>query len=123
MTTCLIIDNSEVVCKVAATILGSMNYRVRSTTHADEAIIVCQKTQPDVVVIDWQLQGIDTHKLISDLRQHTEKKQPYIIYCTTENDPVDLAQAMSAGADDYLLKPFDRSTIEAKFASIPLLPA
>ena len=43
--------------------------------------------------------------------------KPVVIYCATENDPSEIARALSAGADDYVLKPFDRETLGKKLAA------
>ena len=57
-------------------------------------------------------------EFLSALRQTSSGKRPYIIYCTTENDPTDIARAFSAGADDYFMKPFDRASLVGKIADI-----
>jgi two-component system chemotaxis response regulator CheY len=58
--------------------------------------------------------GLEFLKL---LRGYTGGTAPYVVFCTTENDIGQIAQAMRAGADDFMLKPFDREILEAKFAS------
>ncbi len=55
------------------------------------------------------------------LRLASPDRKPFIIYCTTENDPIDISKAFAAGADDYLMKPFDRETLKAKLEDAGLI--
>jgi Response regulator containing a CheY-like receiver domain and a GGDEF domain len=57
-------------------------------------------------------------EFLSALRMTTAGKRPFVIYCTTENDPADIGRALSAGANDYFMKPFDRAEFVAKLAQI-----
>ncbi|MGH1418474.1 MAG: response regulator [Hyphomicrobiaceae bacterium] len=120
MPTCLIIDSSEIICKVATAILETMDYSVTSTGDLLQAQQICTKSMPDVIIVDRYLPDADSHDVIRSLRTNDEKKQPYIFYCTTENEPIDIDQALSCGADDYILKPFDRAALEAKFSNIAI---
>ncbi len=120
MPRCLVIDSSEIVRKVASRIIETLDYTVSETASVNDAVSMCQQKMPDVILIDWHFRGADTHEIVRSIRKSESAKHPYIIYCTTENDPVDIAQAMSSGADDHILKPFDRAALESKFALVPL---
>ncbi|MDK9698201.1 MAG: response regulator, partial [Siculibacillus sp.] len=55
------------------------------------------------------------------LRREPGGEKPKVVFCTTENDVGHIAKAMRAGADEYIMKPFDREIVEAKFAEVGLI--
>lgn len=119
MKRCLIIDDSTVIRKVARSILESMQYEVSEAENGREGLDRCRQTPaPDLIILDWYLPVMGAFEFLSSLRQTLSGRRPYIIYCTTENDPNDIARALSAGADDYFLKPFDRASLINKLAEI-----
>ena len=119
MKRCLIVDDSSVIRKVARGILESMKYEVIEAENGLEALDRCRENlAPDLIILDWHLPVMSAMEFLSSLRLTVTGKRPYIIYCTTENDPTDIARAFSAGADDYFMKPFDRASLVNKLAEI-----
>ena len=121
MKSCLVVDDSEVIRKVARHILESMQFEIIEAENGQEAIERCQKAPPDAILLDWQMPVMNGMEFLSALRLAKLERKPFVIYCTTEHDPTDLARAFTAGADEYVLKPFDRDDIKAKFADIGLV--
>ncbi len=117
----LVIDDAEVVCKVACAIAESLDHISQHTQSLASAFDIIQKQVPDVILVDWQIPGEDTHAFLNAVRELCQKKSPYVIYCATENDPDDIAKAMALGANDYLLKPFDRAGLADKFEQAALV--
>ncbi len=115
----LIIDDSHLIRRVARAYLEQMRFVVDEAEAVPEAIERCKAQMPDIILLDWQLPTIGAYEFLAALRPIITTQKPYIVYCTTENDPIDITKAMNAGADDYLLKPFNRDDVEAKFAEIP----
>ncbi len=118
MKRCLIVDDSEVIRKVAALLLADFGFETSDAEHGQAALEHCISRMPDVVLLDWQMPVMSGMEFISSLRLQTNGDKPHIIYCTTEFDAQDIARALAAGADDFLLKPFDRDGLRAKFADI-----
>ena len=114
MKHCLVIDDSEVIRKVARRILETMSFEVSEAENGQEALERCQQRTPDAILLDWHMPVMSGLEFLGSLRLANLPKKPFVIYCTTENDASDIARAFAAGADEYLLKPFDRETIEAK---------
>lgn len=121
MRKCLLIEDSSVVRKVVRALLGSMRVVVVEAATGEEAIERFRAEQPDLVLLDASMPGAGASEILSALRAATAGKRPFVIYCTTENDPVEIGRAFSAGADDYLLKPFDRAALEQKLGEISAL--
>jgi len=118
MKTCLVVDDSQVVRKVARRILESMKLEVVEADSGQRALDLCQQDMPDAVLLDFHMAGMGTVEFLSTLRGLAGGKTPVVVYCTTENDSADITRTIAAGADDYILKPFDRESLRAKFAAI-----
>ena len=104
MTTCLIVDDSTVVRKVARKILESMNFTIDEAGDGQEALEICRRVMPDAVLLDWNMPVMDGLNFLRRLRSMTEVEQPVVVFCTTENDPQQIAQALEAGADESVMK-------------------
>jgi two-component system chemotaxis response regulator CheY len=77
---------------------------------------------PDIILLDWSMPVMDGVEFLSQLRkQLSGGDKPKVVFCTTENDVAQIAKAMRAGADDFLLKPFDRDIVEAKLQEVGAL--
>lgn len=116
MKRCLVIDDSSVIRKVARALLNSLGYEVIEAASGADGIAACAEKMPDAILLDWDLpdmSGFDF--LVTFNREFSGASQPYIVYATTENDPIDIARAVSAGADKYIAVPFNRETIENCF--------
>ncbi|MEQ1578614.1 MAG: response regulator [Hyphomicrobium sp.] len=123
MNRCLIVDDSEIVRKVARAIIESWKFEVAEAGSGQEALDACRAQMPDVIFLDWHLPGSDSIELIKSIRQLGVLKRPYILYCMTEYDAGILARATAAGIDDTISKPFDRNSLTAKFKAIKLAAA
>lgn len=118
MKRCLVVDDSEVIRKVARRILESMHFTIIEAENGQEAFERCQADPPDAVLLDWHMPVMNGLEFLGALRLAKLPHKPYVIYCTSENDPNDITKALAAGASEYLLKPFDRDDLQAKFADI-----
>jgi two-component system chemotaxis response regulator CheY len=116
MKSCLVVDDSSVVRKVARRILEDLDYIIEEAEDGQEAFDKCRQEMPDAILLDWQMpvmSGLDFLKL---LRAYVGGQVPRVIYMVTENDVGQIALALKAGATDFMMKPFDRDILEGKFA-------
>lgn len=118
MKRCLVIDDSSVVRKVACHLLEKVGCTTSEAESAADGIGLCGVLMPDIIFIDWDLPECNVLEAIAAIRGVDSDRRPYIVYMTTEHDSLDIARALSAGADDYLLKPFDRLMLETKLEEI-----
>ena len=122
MRQCLVVDDSSVIRKVSRRILEQNGFAIAEAENGQEALERCQNQMPDMVMLDWDMPVMGAMDFLSALKLvTTPEKRPYVFYCTTENDPVDISNALSHGANDYILKPFDRSAIESKLVDAGLI--
>jgi len=113
MKTCLVVDDSKVIRKVARHILEGLEFRVAEAADGREALEACAREVPDVILLDWNMPvmgGMDfLRALKADATMH-----PKVVFCTTENGTAHIRAALDAGADEYIMKPFDRETLASK---------
>ena len=69
---------------------------------------------PDVILLDWNMPVMSGMEFLRALRQNDYSVQPKVVFCTTENDIAHIRAAIAAGADEYVMKPFDRETLHIK---------
>jgi two-component system, chemotaxis family, chemotaxis protein CheY len=120
---CLIVDDSDIVRRVARAIVESLRYEVVEAGSAQDALELAKSSQPDIIFLDWHMPATNTIELIKGLRQRGSVKPPYILFCMTEDDDQVLQQARSAGINDVIMKPFDRASVTAKFATFQIAAA
>jgi two-component system, chemotaxis family, chemotaxis protein CheY len=121
MKHCLVVDDSAVIRKVARRILDSLNFSTSEAENGRDALEQCRTSMPDAVLLDWNMPEMDGIAFLVALRKEEGGKEPKVIFCTTENDVEHIARAISAGANEYIMKPFDRAIIEEKFQEVGLL--
>jgi two-component system chemotaxis response regulator CheY len=120
MKRCLIVDDSDAIRKVARHFIEQLGYEVFEAESGCEGLNHCKLRMPDVLVLDWLLQDMTGLEFLATLRLQAPPKRPFVLYFTTENDSAEISRAFSAGADDYLMKPFDRESLVRKFAATGL---
>ena len=114
MRSCLVVDDSKVIRKVARHILETLNFRVDEAEDGREALSRCDASMPDVILLDWNMPVMGGMEFLRALRQSERPSQPKVVFCTTENDMAHIRAALEAGADEYVMKPFDRETLQSK---------
>ncbi len=121
MKHCLVVDDSSVIRKVARCILEEMRFEISEAENGQEALDRCREGMPDAVLLDWNMPVMDGLDFLAALRNEAGGDRPKVIFCTTENDSDHIVRAISAGANEYIMKPFDRDIIEAKFQEVGLI--
>lgn len=121
MKSCLVVDDSSVIRKVARRILEDLEFEITEAVDGKEALDSCAAHMPDAVLLDWNMPVMDGLDFLVALRKLEGGSDPKVIFCTTENDVAHIAKAIRAGANEYIMKPFDREIVEAKFQEVGLI--
>jgi two-component system, chemotaxis family, chemotaxis protein CheY len=116
----LVVDDSAVTRKVARRILESMHFRTSEAPDGKAALAECEKNMPDAVLLDWNMPEMDGYEFLTALRKMPGGDAPKVVFCTSENEAGYIARAKHAGADEYMMKPFDQTMLRAKFEDIGL---
>jgi two-component system, chemotaxis family, chemotaxis protein CheY len=121
MKSCLIVDDSRVVRKVARRILEDLQFDIEEAADGKLALDACLKSMPDAVLLDWNMPVMNGIEFLRALRKSPGGGSPVVVFCTTENDLHHIQEALGAGANEYIMKPFDSDILQAKFAQVGLL--
>jgi two-component system chemotaxis response regulator CheY len=118
---CLVVEDSRVIRKVACRILESLAFEAEEAEDGAIALQICRKNMPDAILLDWNMPSMKGVEFLRALRSEPGGERPVVIFCTSENDLTRIAEVLGAGADNYLMKPFDRGDIAAKLAETGLV--
>ncbi len=121
MKTCLVVDDSRVVRKVARRILEELNFAIEEAPDGRLALDLCLQQMPDAVLLDWNMPVMNGIDFLRQLRRTPGGDAPIVVFCTTHSDIAHIQEAIEAGANEYVMKPFDGDILETKFAQVGLL--
>ncbi|MBI1188964.1 MAG: response regulator [Hydrogenophilaceae bacterium] len=121
MKSCLVVDDSRVIRKVARRILEDLDFEIEEAADGLEALQACRKAMPDAILLDWQMPVMSGIDFLRTLRNEQGGERPVVVFCTTENDVERISEAIKAGADEYIMKPFDGDILHSKFAEAGLI--
>ena len=102
MRSCLVVDDSKVIRKVARHILETLNFTVEEAEDGREAMARCQASMPDVILLDWNMPVMSGMEFLKALRQSEHEDQPKVVFCTTENDIAHIRAAIAATSSSSL---------------------
>ncbi len=118
MKSCLIVDDSNVIRMIVRKIIENLDFAVEEAEDGQQAFEACQREMPDVILLDWNMPVLNGIDFLRKLRDTEGGDVPVVVFCTTENDVAHIREAMEAGANEYIMKPFDDSILEAKLAEV-----
>ena len=118
---CLVVDDSRVVRKVARRIVEDFGFECDEAADGLKADEACQLEMPDAILLDWNMPVMSGIEFLEKLREMDDGNHPKVVFCTTENDASHIQRAIQAGANEYIMKPFDSEIIESKFSQIGLI--
>jgi two-component system, chemotaxis family, chemotaxis protein CheY len=121
LKTCLVVDDSRVIRKVARRILEDIGFEIAEASDGMEALAWCRAAMPDAVLVDWNMPVMTGIEFLRHLRLEPGGERPAVVFCTVESDLARIREALDAGADEYIMKPFDGDIIATKFAQVGLI--
>lgn len=118
MKRCMFVDDSAVIRKVAKRILGGPDLQIIEASTGFDAIALCTNDMPEIIVVDGALPDMSAVEFIRRVRAIETPHKPQIAICLTEVDIGAIMRAKRAGAQGYLLKPFNRPQLLDRFRSL-----
>ena len=116
MKTCLIVDDSRMIRRVAGRIIRDLGFETIEAINGQDALDKCDIEMPHAILVDWAMPVMDGFDFVTELRAMPDGLTPTVVFCTSVRDVERIVKALAAGADEYIMKPFDSDIIEAKFA-------
>jgi two-component system chemotaxis response regulator CheY len=116
-----VVDDSRVVRKAARRMLEGFGFAVREAEDGAQALLAVRDAMPDLVLLDWNMPVMDGLEFLQAARAEHGNERPLVMLCTTENTQERILQALQAGAQEYVMKPFDAEIIGGKLAQLGLL--
>ena len=116
MKTCLIVDDSRMIRRVAGRIVRDLGFETTDAINGQDALDKCLIEMPDAILVDWAMPVMDGFDVVKNLRELPGGEEATIVFCTSVRDVERIVEALAIGADEYIMKPFDSDIIESKFA-------
>jgi two-component system chemotaxis response regulator CheY len=121
LKTCLVVDDSRVIRKVAKRMLENLGFEVAEAADGMEALAWCRAAMPEAILLDGHMPTLGGLEFLKQLRREPGGAAPAVIFCSVETAPDWIANALSQGADEYIMKPFDSDILQSRFAEVGLL--
>lgn len=117
-TTVLIVEDEEAIVTMLRYNLEKEGYNVESTDDGEEALTMVKENRPDVIVLDWMLPSMSGIEVCEAIRRNNDTKGIPIIMLSARGEEGDRIQGLDAGADDYMIKPFSPSELNARIRAV-----
>jgi two-component system chemotaxis response regulator CheY len=117
----LVVDDSRVIRNVARRILEALSFKVEEAADGQQALDACKRAMPDAILLDWNMPVMDGISFLRALRASPGGDAPIVLFCTTETELSKIQTAIEAGANEYIMKPFDSEIVESKLSQVGLL--
>ncbi len=124
MARALVVDDSRAIRMILAKILKELGFEVREAANGREAweVIEAEKTAVSLVLSDWNMPEVNGLELLKRLRQDPELSSLVVVMVTTETELEQMAVALEAGANEYIMKPFTKEILMEKLQMVGIHP-
>jgi CheY-like chemotaxis protein len=113
----LIVDDCDITVRMLAKVMSDLGFDAVGVASADIALdILSEEHAPDLILMDWMMPGMNGIDLINWLRGSQIHRDTPILMVTAKDGIDQVAEALSAGANEYIIKPFSRESIEEKLS-------
>lgn len=116
MANIILADQSAAVRRAAKFLFESLGHSVEVARNGVEVLELVKGMSPDLVIVDARLEGFEGTALVEAIRALADCRHPCIFFVAENGSPMAVRSALDAGADDYLIKPFDRDIVSFKMA-------
>ncbi|HEX5182341.1 MAG TPA: phosphate regulon transcriptional regulator PhoB [Allosphingosinicella sp.] len=114
----LLVEDDKVLAELLVWHFEREEYDVRWTTDGEEALMLALEQVPDIVILDWMIEGISGLEVCRRLRRGAATANLPIIMLTARGEESDRVRGLETGADDYMTKPFSPRELIARIAAV-----
>ena len=123
MKQALVVDDSRAMRTILAKFLVELGFEVHEAASGLEALVeIRRKPIPDLVLVDWNMPEMDGCEFLRRIRAEEQFADVPVMMVTTESEMDRVSIALDAGANEYLMKPFDKETLLEKLMLIGVDP-
>jgi two-component system chemotaxis response regulator CheY len=117
----LVIDDSRAIRLILGRMLKDLGFDVHEAANGREGLALLDAgLTPELVLLDWNMPVMTGIEFLRKLRDEPGGDAPVVVFCTVENDIAHIREALDAGANEYIMKPFDGDIIADKLAEAGL---
>ena len=117
----LTVDDSRTILAMLHHTLTNAGFEVLQAENGQVGLDVLGREDVDVVITDINMPVMDGIEFLRTLRAEPGGKAPVVVLCSVENDREHIAEALEAGADEYIMKPFDSEIVRSKLVLLELI--
>ena len=121
MASCIIADSSKIIRMLLSKIMTNFGYDVTVAENGEDLLLQCARNIPNLIICDWNMPLVDGIDVLLKIRSDKRIKQPFFIFCSHITDTNIISQALNAGADDFIMRPFDEDIIASKLKILKIL--
>ncbi|MBM3514465.1 MAG: response regulator [Alphaproteobacteria bacterium] len=114
MKRCLVVDDSKIIRRVACKIFHELGFEPDEAENGKKALEATRIKVPEIAFVDWDMPVMNGLDYRRELRKLPGGDKALVIFCTAENDADKIQEALDAGADEYIMKPFDSEIVRSK---------
>jgi two-component system phosphate regulon response regulator PhoB len=114
----LLVEDDTALAELLTYNLEKESFSVTHTPDGDEALLLASETPPDLILLDWMIEGVSGIEVCRRLRRRPETANVPIIMLTARGEEADRIRGLETGADDYVTKPFSPRELVARVAAV-----
>jgi two-component system phosphate regulon response regulator PhoB len=114
----LLVEDDKPLADLLVWHFSRENFDVRWTPDGDEALLLARESVPDIVILDWMIEGVSGIEVCRRLRRTPDTANVPIIMLTARGEETDRVRGLETGADDYLTKPFSPRELIARVGAV-----
>jgi two-component system chemotaxis response regulator CheY len=120
MPTCLIVDDSSTMRAIARKMLRQLGYECDEAADGAAALERIRAKGTDLVLLDWEMPVMDGLETLKAMRAEEWGRKPKVVMCTSLKEMDRMVAAINAGADEYVMKPYDTDILAGKLSAVGL---
>lgn len=114
----LLVEDDTAIVELLTWHFTRENYQISKTADGEEALLLARETPPDIVLLDWMIEGTSGLEVCRRLRRMPETQNVPIIMLTARGEEEDRVRGLDTGADDYVTKPFSPRELVARVGAV-----
>jgi two-component system, OmpR family, phosphate regulon response regulator PhoB len=114
----LLVEDDEALAELLVWHFERAEFEVTRTADGEEALLLAEESPPDVVILDWMIEGVSGIEVCRRLRRKPETANVPILMLTARGEETDRIRGLETGADDYVTKPFSPRELIARVAAV-----